>query len=101
VTLLSLFLAAAAVSAPARPADARIVIDAVQVEGQIDTRLYGQFRLVTIRLLAQGLGRFPLHLVAEDRAPVPVLGEGHAALDADPDPLLGWFLLSSEQPLQQ
>ena len=48
------------------------------------------------RLLAQGLGRFPLELVAEDRAPVPVLGEGHAALDADPDPLLGWFLLPSE-----
>ena len=53
------------------------------------------------RLLARGPGRFPLQLVAEDRAPVPVLGEGHAALDADPDPLLGWFRLASEESLQQ
>jgi hypothetical protein len=57
--------------------------------------------LYGFRLLARGPGRFPLHLVAEDRAPVPVFGEGHAALDADPDSLLGWFLLPSEQPLQQ
>ena len=53
------------------------------------------------QLLARGPGRFPLHLVAEDRAPVPVLGQGHAAFDADPDPLLGWFLLASEKSLQQ
>ena len=41
--LLHLILASAiqGVAAPSR--DARIVIDATQVEGQIDTRLYGQF----------------------------------------------------------
>jgi alpha-N-arabinofuranosidase len=41
--LLSLFLASAVVGAPAPLEHARIVIDATQVEGQIDTRLYGQF----------------------------------------------------------
>ena len=41
--LLSLFLASAVLSAPAPPEHARIVIDASQVEGQIDVRLYGQF----------------------------------------------------------
>src|SRR5689334_8073245 len=39
------------------------------------------------RLLAQRLRRGPFLLVAEDRAPVPMLGEGHTAFDADPDPL--------------
>ena len=53
------------------------------------------------RLLAQRLRRFPFLLVPEDRAPVPVLGEGHAAFDADPDPLLGWFRLPSEESLEQ
>ena len=69
----------------------------------VNVRPEGEWHVLTApsRLLARGLGRFPLHLVAEDRAPVPVFGEGHAALDADPDPLLGWFLLPSEQPLQQ
>ena len=42
--LLSLFLASAVLSAPAPPEHARIVIDASQVEGQIDVQLYGKDR---------------------------------------------------------
>ena len=41
--LLGLFLASAALGAPVPPEHARIVVDASQVEGQIDARLYGQF----------------------------------------------------------
>jgi alpha-L-arabinofuranosidase len=38
-----LILACTFLSAPARSGEARIIVDATQVEGQIDTRLYGQF----------------------------------------------------------
>jgi alpha-N-arabinofuranosidase len=38
-----LILACTLLSAPARSDEARIVVDAAQVEGQIDARLYGQF----------------------------------------------------------
>jgi alpha-N-arabinofuranosidase len=41
--LLYVVLASAVLGAPAPPDAARIVIDAAQVEGQIDRRLYGQF----------------------------------------------------------
>ena len=42
-TLLYVVLTSAVLGAPVPPDAARIVIDAAEVEGQIDTRLYGQF----------------------------------------------------------
>jgi hypothetical protein len=41
--LMQLVLASTILSARARTDEARIIVDAARVEGQIDTRLYGQF----------------------------------------------------------
>jgi hypothetical protein len=41
--IAGLILAGTFLSAQARSDEARIIVDAAQVEGQIDTRLYGQF----------------------------------------------------------
>ena len=66
-----LILASALLARARRPAEARIAIDAAQVEGRIDARLYGQF----LEFMYEGIkgGRPPSCCVtaASKRRPTP------------------------------